>query len=400
MEKKMTRRKIDWPQFILTVLGTAIGVALTFIVSGIIDRRNKEQAQRLTAIMVIHDIDNTIDILKAWKEQEEKSQPLLQYAMDHKDQKEPIPSDTLKEVLNFLVRRNAEFHFDTSKEKIFNSDVDTWQNLENMKFIDNVQEIFYNRQHLLEMCNTEDWLLEPIPSDEYMQIVMSTGWITQEEYDQRQWSFLKDKLQESRVAYFINVTHSRLSIFNEYIDRFTLLNEENKFIMGITDQELEDYIKSINSNGIGLTRANLPGHWLFASKDQSLEYDFHSDNSYSFINLISSPFTKTLYWSGKYKIKISYSGTWVIQKDSLVMTPDYTTADVQLDESDIVVEENMRDSLTNWINQYQKGALDYFKEQADIVKYTVKARMDSSKDKMEWSEPDGKVRYLNRETAK
>ena len=44
MEKKTTRKKIDWQQFFITVIGTAIGVALTFVVSGILERRNKAQA--------------------------------------------------------------------------------------------------------------------------------------------------------------------------------------------------------------------------------------------------------------------------------------------------------------------------------------------------------------------
>ena len=52
------KSSIDWKQFFISVLGTAIGVALTFIVSGMLERRHKAQAQRLTAIMVIHDIDN------------------------------------------------------------------------------------------------------------------------------------------------------------------------------------------------------------------------------------------------------------------------------------------------------------------------------------------------------
>ena len=397
MEKKTTRKKIDWQQFFITVIGTAIGVALTFVVSGILERRNKAQAQRLTAIMVIHDIDNTVNIFQSWKDNEEKGKALLVYALEHKDQKEAIPSDTLMNVLNLLVRSKTEYHFDTSKEQIFNSDADTWQNLENMKFIDNVQEFFYERQRFLEIANNAEWFREPIPDEEFMQVVMNSGWVTEEEYFTELWAFLRDKLQDKRVAYYINVSHARVEALTQYIDKFTLLNEENKFIMGITDQELEDYVNSLHNNGIALTKGDLPGRWLFASRDQNMEYTFHSDNTYTYSNAKNSSYVKTPYWSGVYTVKVTYKGTWALQRDSLVLTPDYASTDVQLDPSGIVVEKNGEKNLADWLNQYQETTLNYFREEADKeYQYAIKARLDSSRDKMEWTEADGTVRYMKR----
>ncbi|MBR4233849.1 MAG: hypothetical protein IKR96_04890 [Bacteroidales bacterium] len=397
MEKKTTRKKIDWQQFFITVIGTAIGVALTFVVSGILERRNKAQAQRLTAIMVIHDIDNTVNIFQSWKDNEEKGKALLMYALEHKDQKEAIPSDTLMNVLNLLVRSKTEYHFDTSKEQIFNSDADTWQNLENMKFIDNVQEFFYERQRFLEIANNAEWFREPIPDEEYMQVIMNSGWVTEEEYFTELWAFLRDKLQDKRVAYYINVSHARVEALTQYIDKFTLLNEENKFIMGITDQELEDYVNSLHNNGIALTKGDLPGRWLFASRDQNMEYTFHSDNTYTYSNAKNSSYVKTPYWSGVYTVKVTYKGTWALQRDSLVLTPDYASSDVLLDPSGIVVEKDGEKNLADWLNQYQETTLNYFREEDDKeYHYAIKARLDSSRDKMEWTEADGTVRYLKR----
>ena len=397
MEKKTTRKKIDWQQFFITVIGTAIGVALTFVVSGILERRNKAQAQRLTAIMVIHDIDNTVNIFQSWKDNEEKGKALLVYALEHKDQKEAIPSDTLMNVLNLLVRSKTEYHFDTSKEQIFNSDADTWQNLENMKFIDNVQEFFYERQRFLEIANNAEWFREPIPDEEFMQVIMNSGWVTEEEYFTELWAFLRDKLQDKRVAYYINVSHARVEALTQYIDKFTLLNEENKFIMGITDQELEDYVNSLHNNGIALTKGDLPGRWLFASRDQNMEYIFHSDNTYTYSNAKNSSYVKTPYWSGVYTVKVTYKGTWALQRDSLVLTPDYASSDVLLDPSGIVVEEDGEKNLADWLNQYQETTLNYFREEDDKeYQYAVKARLDSSRDKMEWTEADGTVRYMKR----
>ena len=397
MDNQKTRKKIDWQQFLITVLGTAIGVALTFVVSGKIEQSRKDKAQRLTAIMVIHDIDNTIDIFKSWKEKEEDGKALLLYALEHKDQKEAIPGDTLLNVLDLLVRRKAEYRFDTSKEQIFNSDVDIWQNLENMKFIDNVQEIFYERQRFLEEASTVEWYREPIPEEEYMQVILNGGWNSQEEYYAKAWAFLRDKLHERRVAYYISVSHARSSALTEHIDKFTLINEENKFIMGITDRELEDYVNSLNNRGLALARKDLPGLWLFASKDQTSEYAFRSDNSYTFTNEGTSTYLKRPYWSGNYTLRTSYKGTWALQRDSLIMTPDYSTTDVQVETSGIVVEKNGEEHLTDWLNSYKEQMMDYYRSHAGKgEQFAVKARLDSSKDKMEWTF-SGEVRYLKRQ---
>ncbi|MBR4826892.1 MAG: hypothetical protein IKZ91_03305 [Bacteroidales bacterium] len=395
---KNSKTKLDWRQFFISVLGTAIGVALTFIISGKVERRNQEQAQRLTAIMVIHDIDNTIDILKSWKEQEEEGRKLLAYLQDHKDQKDPIPSDTLSEVFDLLVRSNAEvYHFDTSKEKIFNSDVDIWQNLGNMKFIDNVQDIFNQRQQLLDLTNTTEWFSKPIPQDEYMQIIMG-GWATEQLFNEQRWSFLKKKLQENRVSYYISLANYRVSSLSEYIDRFSLLNDENKFIMGITDREMDNYVNSISNKGIALTRSALLGHWLFSKKEQRLEYDFRSDNTFTITNNLVSEFTRTRYWSGIIKAKLIYDGAWSLQRDSLIMTIDVNKLDVQMDPSGIEVKENMQDSLSSWIQRYRDYLHGRFRDdlskKTDNIVYQV--RLDSSKDKMEWTGANGEVRYIKR----
>ena len=392
-----SKRKFDWERFFMTVLGTAIGVALTFIVNGAVARHNKEQAQRLTAIMVIHDIDNTIDILKEWKEVEEEEGDLLRMALEQRDRPDVMPFDTLSSILSHLVASNTDFSFDTSKEKIFNSDLDTWQNLGNMAFLDNVQGIYYERQALQDLVNLSTTWKQPITEEEHMQVVMGTGWVTEEEYTAILWPFLKEKLHDDRVVFYINVSGTRVQTLSQLLDYWTKKNNENKFLMGITDRELEDYVSSISKKGVPLTRSKLLGHWGVISGDQTTEYDFRGDHSYTFVNDYASSYTKMKAFSGRLKMTVSYRGEWAFQGDSLVMTPDYSTADVKVDPSDLVPEENMQDSLDAWVNDYRERYSDHFRDLADQGdRYAVKARLDSSKDKMEWTQADGTVRYIKR----
>ena len=108
-------------QFFISVLGTAIGVGLTFAVNNRMENRKKEQAQRLTAMMVIHDIDESVTMLKTMRNEEEKGYNATMYLMEHLDQLDSVPQDTLYQVVNYLVLDDQEFRFDNSKEKIFHS---------------------------------------------------------------------------------------------------------------------------------------------------------------------------------------------------------------------------------------------------------------------------------------
>jgi hypothetical protein len=68
-----------------------------------------------------------------------------------------------------------------------------------------------------------------------------------------------------------------------------------------------------------------------------------------------------------------------------------------LDSSGLVPEENMQDSMVVALNRYRERQIDYFKEYAKKGETpTYKPRLDSSNDKMEWTESDGAVRYLKR----
>ena len=397
MEKKRTRKQMDWQQFFITVVGTAIGVALTFSVSGILARRSKAHAQRLTAIMVIHDIDNSVKIIEDMKKEEEQSGELLRFAMKQRDHLEAMPFDTLTTVLGILTDSHSDFSFDSSKEKIFNSDLDTWQNLGNMAFLDNVQSFYHYRQGVQDGVNQSTMWERPIPNEEYMQLIMGDEWVTEEEYAAAIQPFLKEKLHENRVAYYINTSSARLNYMTQVIDYWTGLNNENKFLMGISDRELEDYINNINKKGVSLNRSKLLGHWVLNVGDQTNEYDFHGDNGYDFAVDYAPAFVKTMYFSGRLKMRFFYRGKWAIQGDSLVLTPDYNTVDVTVDPSGLVPEENMQDSLDAWVKWYREQGMDSFRRMEERTeKFSVKPRLDSSNDKMEWTESDGAVRYLKR----
>ena len=392
-------RKINWSQFFISILGTAIGVALTFGVNGMVERSKKAQAQRLTAIMVIHDIDCTIDLFKEWKQNEELGAQVLQDAMKNRDRIGEIPADSLSGFLSQLVGQDVDYHFDTSKEKIFNSGLDTWQNLGNMKFMDNVHGFYYDRQRYQELINQSETWCAPIPWEEYIQLRME-GSRDPQNFDELVRSFLKKKLYDKRVEYYAEASFYRVQKLKESIDSWTRINEENKFLMGITDKELDDYIHHIDNNGEAVTGRKLKGTWVLSKESQRQQYVFAANHSFT------SHRTDTVKgrwggFSGDFTTLLSYSGTWEMKGDSLILIVEPKSFDYDVDRSGLVPEEGMQDSLDIWITKYREDALKaYWSLTEQESRTAFKARLDSSLDKMEWLDTDGKVRYLKRESGR
>ena len=387
---KNKKSRNNWGmQFLISVLGTAIGVGLTFAVNNRMENRKKEQAQRLTAMMVIHDIDETIDQVKKMKEEMESGYDKTMYVMEHLNQMDSVPDDTIYKAVEYLLHRDRDFRFDVSKEKIFHSSPDTWQNLGSMKFIDNVQSFYFDRQSFQESMNKSDIWREPVPMNEYEKIqVPNDDLLTVDQYVKQYNTlireFLKEKLDDKQVQHYITFSAWRMTQLNGIVDEWTYKNNENKFLMSITDEELEDYVNSISQNGIALTEKSLTGTWFNSSTDDyETEYEFSKDHVYS-MRTTSAVTVNLPFYYGKLKFIIKENGTWGLEGDSLAQTIDLSSINVEIDVSNIDLTPEKQNLLDQWTEEYKAEVLTYFLEEAKNNSRKARyARLDASHDKME-----------------
>ncbi|MBP5650772.1 MAG: hypothetical protein J6X01_06845 [Bacteroidales bacterium] len=383
--KDRKERRSWWMQFLISVVGTAIGVGLTFAVSKAVENHNQEQAQRLTAMMVIHDIDETIDLLKAMKEKEDQSYNAAMFTMEHLDQMDSVPIDMIEKVLVFILADDQEFRFNTSNEKVFHSSQDTWKNIGSIKFIDNAQTFFYERQEVQEVCNKADNWQRPVTMKEYNMMNVENGILTSEETRLLAWKFLRDKLMDKKVQYFIHLSPWRSIQYKTFIDSWSRMNDENKFLMSITDEEMEDYVNKINRNGIAVTESSLVGTWIQSMTDgDSTVFEFHKDRTFTYVD-VSTFLTQHPDFHGNVIIRISGKGTWTIEKDSLVRKLDADAYETEVDVSHVVVQAGKESSLNESVKDYTQYVKDYYiqysKKNDRIVRL---ARLDASRNKMEW----------------
>ena len=396
-EEKKKSRAPWWMQLLISIIGTAIGVGLTFAVNNWMDNRKKEEDQRLMAIMVIHDIDESINTLKSMKENMETMYNAALYVREHLDQLDSVPNDTLDNALYFIIETEDEFRFDNSKEKIFHSSPETWQNLGCMKFIDNVQYCYYSRQEFQDAYNKSSFWQKPVSMNETERLKLDNSNLSLDEYFEQylanEREFIKEKFQDESVSYFISVAPRKLGIIKDYIRYWSRVNDENKFLMSITDDELDSYVNSINTNGNAVTEKGLVGTWNSSSLiDEINQFEFRKDHTFSFLyNKIS---TANLNFSqGKLSTTYKETGTWKLEGDTLITIPD--SVDLEVDASKMVVQPERQEMLDRWVQNYKEEYISAYKKNIKEggLRRAWHARLDASRDKMELEIGESAVYY-------
>ena len=126
----------------MLVLGTTVSLVLTFGTAQVIEKKQRANDRRLTALMVMSNIESfaqqldtawipaaSADIAVAW---------LLNIPEDSLDEM------TLSELLPIISKAKSIgfINYDKTTESIFSNNIDTWKNMGNFQFIDIVGNCF------------------------------------------------------------------------------------------------------------------------------------------------------------------------------------------------------------------------------------------------------------------
>ena len=205
------RAKGYWvKELLMTILATTISIVLTFGTAYLIENREKKTAQRQMAMMIIHDIDDSIIRMEQADSIIREFSNLQLMILEGKYDK---PIDSARTDLS-LCNPNV-VKFSETTEQIFKTSVDTWNTIGKADFIDNVSNCYIDRN---------DYNQNII--DEFHKKLLPTNSF-------RELSELDDLLDIDADFY---VARSA-----EIINRLKAANELNKRIMKVSDKELEEF---------------------------------------------------------------------------------------------------------------------------------------------------------------
>lgn len=343
-----------WKELLLTILATTISIILTFGTAHVIEKRQKEKAGRQAAMMVIHDMDQTAEDMHKRAKAEESYFNMAQYVINNFDRIDAISEDTLITVFNYLLDYNFS-PVNDSKEKIFHSSQDSWRNINNTNFIDLVQEFYYNRRYYDELFKNDMRFKAPISQGEQYQMMLRTP-----NYDliTNVKGILKQIIKKDEVQLYLIYSPSRARTYQALADEWQRMSDKGKFILGITDEELNEYIEKNKHAGKPIKEKELVGKWTSKSDKTAEEIEFLKDNT--FVHHISQHVINPFY-TGSIIAQNTFRGTWKIEGDSLIRTYN-PIFDYDIDGSQVTYVPGMKDSVESYIANNKKMAKEMMEE--------------------------------------
>jgi hypothetical protein len=382
-------------ELLMSVIGTTISIVLTFGTAYLIDNHQRKAEGRDIAMMVIHDIDQYVEIFREEAEEDTERHDLTMYVLEHIDSIEAIPSDTIDMVISYIsYLEGYGYKFDESVEKTFQSNQDIWRSIDAPSFIDNARAYFHNRRMIFQLLNSSTSFRRPVDQEQIRQVYAAA---LRSGKDVDWYAFLRKTLQEEDVLLYIQLHYQRQSILNSTADSFQDMSNRCKFIMSITDEELQAFLDKRKRTGEKLTDSKLIGRWS-TQEDQPQTFEFKKDHTFKQILVFRYP---SLAYRGYLNVTHTYTGSWKIKKDTLYRYFD-ADFDFKIDRSSINYSPEKRDTVEQILKKVEAFTIEQKKKQDrdTIVRAAV---IDRSGNKVELTFPEndqnGRVSYLIREKA-
>lgn len=383
-----------WRQFLTGVMGTAIGVGLTFAVSNMVDNHKKAQVRRQTATMVVYDIDEMIREMKEDLQWEKTLYPVAMSLVSHPEKVDVVSIDSIKQAVAYLledVTSIPDWANDT-KEKAFTGGMEAWQNLENTRFYDNVQKCYLRRADLYRTVQKDLVFRRPISEALFDQFVagISIDDLSDDGSlsDESLRKLLKQMCVKPETVWYLRMYRLRNMVYNELIDELTRLNQENKFLMSISDEEIEAYIRKNVQKTKSATPALVAGVWEAQTNEATETFWFKPDHT-SDVTVVFVAVAEFRVESEdrvvRMDVPVSYRmvGEWELAGDVLhtVHKPgncEILSVDLNLDG----LSEAARAKGEEWLAVYRQQLNEYLQVLSDDMRANVS--FDLTGDRMFW----------------
>lgn len=402
--------RISWLKgFLVSLLGTSIGVGLTFTVNRCVDTRKQQAAQHETAIMAVCDIDEITQSLKEEMLLEDSLFKVAMYVSTHQELIDSLPMDTLDMAFEYLYDNPMKVKGWTAdtKENAFNSGIDARMNIGNNQFYDNVQTCYYVRRSLIKRMEEAPVFRRPVSKEDYEKFLQSLNPLEIDQsgvpYPHAQRQVMKQIFAQESTTLYLKRFFSRRDAYMRATVDMERLNRDNKMLMDISDEDVEAYIKRNLGNVLELPSEELIlGTWEINQGQNVRTFVFKEGNISELTIQMVGNFQVILQEEHRDVLMLTpltyhLKGRWELRGDTLITDYDGKTLKLlsfDLDASNFpkAALERLKDSLEIKKEMFKDGLIEHLKHQdyKDVSLISFDQYGNTIKMKQEQQTPAGK----------
>ena len=215
-----------WKELLLTIIGTTISIILTFGTAACLDRCERVDDRKMSALMVMSNIESFSRNVDLMAQDIARCDSIGTWLLSlPQDRLNKISPEEASDIINEVIGSINFLSHDKTAESIFSNNIETWKNMDNFQFIDNVGKCFAKMNS--DENNWNEWVTE-----------FETAITRVIEQMQPKERTLTKLLSDNTVRQKIESFHVRKN-WLDYISAYhRYLNSQNMVIIGVTKQEV------------------------------------------------------------------------------------------------------------------------------------------------------------------
>lgn len=233
-----------WSNTLASTIGTIVGIVLTFGTSHLIEGRQEAARERHIALMVIHDIDSYCNLAERAVKKLEEIDSINDFILDYVSEDSVEIADSTLEFFDENLFVLKDWKYNSTTQNIFNSNIEIWQDVSDKNFIVYTGICF----DLMSAIEKEKEKYSSCMHQAVVSYVTNVEPVLTDDTSLRQ--DIQRTIQEADVKLALYQLSSCLTIYKKNLDLIRKLNEENKKIMNISDEELRAIFKDGNIHTI------------------------------------------------------------------------------------------------------------------------------------------------------
>ena len=143
----------------MAIVGTTISIVLTFGTAGLLDRCQRIEDRKMSAMMVMSNIEKFSRTAEEMSQKIARCDSIGAWMLSlPKDSLDLIPPEEVQNLLLEVMTLVDPLTHDKTAENIFSNNIETWKNMGNFRFIDNVG-VCFSKMNANE-ANWNQWVNE------------------------------------------------------------------------------------------------------------------------------------------------------------------------------------------------------------------------------------------------